>query len=685
MAAELPASSPARYRAFISYSHADERTAARLHRRLESYRLPPNLRQAPGHVVRYPLRPVFRDRDELATSSSLGEAILAALRESAVLVVICSPKAVTSRWVNEEIRTFRKLHPDRPVFAFVARGEPGDDPRTKPASAALPLMLLLQDVDQPDGPLGEPLAADARSAGDGFNLAFLKLAAGLLGVPFDQLRRREARRRQRQRAVALGTSVALMTVFAVLAWRATVARNEAQAARAQAELELLSERETRNFLLSVFKLADPSEARGQNVTVREVLDRAVLRIDSTPFSRPVIKSRFLATMGQAYSSLGLNRRGVELLEQSIAALPAGSVQPEDLQQEIDSRIELADIHFDMGDYAAALAALNALPKPRLSALQRAQASNIQGDVLAYQQQDAQALEAYQLALEQLAEADVSAAEVAASVKGRSLGGMALLSLFAGDADRAQQLYGEVIDILVPAFGEAHPDSIWAMISWGSAAYANNDPEVARDAWERVLRTAERVLGTANTEVATIKSNLGRLELESGNYLVAESLLADALRIDREHRVEDFDDLSFTLFNLALARWALDQLAEASALLEEGARIAGSAGHRMLGPILIARAELACAAGDPERGLELVNDGLEQVRQHHGETDWRYDQGLLVQAYCRSLLDDSVADDSARGAACRLLERWPDPGWFNQQALRLGAALQLNADSGNCDY
>ncbi len=673
------------YRAFISYAHVDERLAVRLHRRLESYRLPRSLRRQarfaanPGSDQ---MRPVFRDRDELASSASLSSVILQALDQSEALIVVCSPAAVASRWVNEEIRTFRSRHPQRPVFAFVVDGDPGADPRLKPDSAALPLMLLLKDVDLPEGAISEPLAADGRREGDGFSLAFLKLAAGLLDVPFDQLRQREARRRQRQLALVSVVSLTLMTVFALLAWRATVARNEAQSARAQAELELTSERETRAFLLSVFQLADPSEARGRSVTVREVLDRAVVRIDSTPFSRPVIKARFLATMGQAYSRLGLNRRGAELLTESIASLPQDSSSVEDWIQSADSRIELADIYFDMGDYSTALATLELVSDSTTSALQRARASNIRGDVLAYQQQDLAALESYQLALQELAIASVGAEE-SASVRSRSLGGMALLSLFTGDTANAQKLYSEVIAILLPVFGDAHPDSIWAMISWGSAAYANGDLATARKAWEQALQTAQKVLGPANTEVATIKSNLGRLNLESGDYTTAVALLSEALSIDREHRSADFDDLSFTLHNLALAQWALGNRTEATALLDEALNIAELSGHRMLGPILLAQAELACSSGEAESGLELAHKGLEQVVQQHGDADWRHDQGQLMLAYCQAALGADADKSFAKDAACRLLKRWPEAGYFREQAERLSAGLNEKSGELEC--
>ena len=675
-----------RYRAFISYSHADAKVAARLHRRLESYRPPrgtgalPASTQAPAPAR---LRPVFRDRDELSTSTSLGEVIAQALDQSAAMIVVCSPAAVASRWVNEEIRRFRSHHPQRPVFAFVVDGDPAADPRTARDRAALPPMLLLEDVNQPDGSVGEPLAADARREGDGFHLAFLKLAAGLLEVPLDQLRQRETRRRQQQLVTVSVASLLLMTIFALLAWRATVARNEATAARAQAELELTSERETRAFLLSVFQLADPSEARGHSVTVREVLDRAVARIDGTQFSRPVIKARFLATMGQAYSQLGLNRRGIELLSESIAVLPAGSAAPEDTLQSADNRIELADIHFDMGNYEHALAELETLGTTTRTALQRARASNIRGDVLAYQEQDTAAADAYRQAIEQLGDANGSAEEHA-SVRGRSLGGVAMLSLFAGDAASAQALYAEVVDLLLPVLGAAHPDSIWAMVSLGAAAYANGDLTTARSTWEQVLMTAERVLGESNTEVATIKSNLGRLHLESAHYEDAARLLRAALAIDREHRSESFDDLSFTLHNLALAESALGNQQQADSLLAEGLEIARSTGHRMVGPILLAQADSACTAGQTDIGLQLAEQGLGDVADHSGESDWRFDQGLLIRAYCAAPGGKRGHSGSGKEAGRRLLKRWPDAGYFRQQAQRLLAGLEPEADGTDAE-
>ena len=200
------------YRAFISYSHRDSAFAARLHRRLEGYRLPTTL-----HAGRR-LTPIFKDREELPAAADLGAQVRAALSLSACLIVVCSPDAAASPWVAKEIETFRALHPDRPVLAALLRGEPAE---------AFPSALSAGGL--------EPLAADFRKQGDGERLALLKLAAGLAGVGVDQLVRRDALRRQRTVMAITALAAVGMLIMGAMTTFALAARAEAERQRASAE------------------------------------------------------------------------------------------------------------------------------------------------------------------------------------------------------------------------------------------------------------------------------------------------------------------------------------------------------------------------------------------------------------------------------------------------------------------
>ena len=220
-------SSSGKYKAFISYAHADERWAQWLQRSLERYRVSRILRQQRPDLPSR-LYPVFRDRDELASGNDLSEAIQSAMAASEALIVICSPAAAESHWVNEEIRLFRRLHPDRQILCLMVAGSP----QPGASDCAFPQAIL---EDEQGRALPEPLAADATPGNDGKRDALIKIAAGLLDVGVDDLKQRDAQRRARVwSSVAAGTTViALLTIG--LAIYALMARNEAELRQGQAE------------------------------------------------------------------------------------------------------------------------------------------------------------------------------------------------------------------------------------------------------------------------------------------------------------------------------------------------------------------------------------------------------------------------------------------------------------------
>ncbi|MEJ2535020.1 MAG: toll/interleukin-1 receptor domain-containing protein [Gammaproteobacteria bacterium] len=205
------------YRAYIAYSHQDEKWAAWLQHAIERYRLPARMRSsASGAAHPAHLRPVFRDREELSSSSDLSETLLRALRNSEHLIVVCSPAAAASRWVNEEVRRYRDLGRADRILCMVVDGDPA-----KPESCYPP--ALFEGLKKPL----EPLAADPRPWADGKRLALLKLVAGMLGVGLDELRRRDLQR-QRRRRLAIGLAVVLAAALLVLAATSRLAERQAR-------------------------------------------------------------------------------------------------------------------------------------------------------------------------------------------------------------------------------------------------------------------------------------------------------------------------------------------------------------------------------------------------------------------------------------------------------------------------
>jgi tetratricopeptide (TPR) repeat protein len=283
-----------RYKAFISYSHEDEAWARWLQRALETYRVPRRLVGSRGEFGEIPARitPVFRDREDLSSASSLSDSVKNELAVAESLIVVCSPAAARSRWVNEEIRQFRSLQRESRVYALIVAGDPQS---ADPDQRCFPRALVRGD----GGEEVEPLAADARKWADGRLLAKLKLVAGILGIRLDDLRRRDMQRRRRNRIITAAVTVAIVVLTSTLAITAITQRKAAEQRRASTE-ELLS------YMLGTVENLNP-------VSGLDVLDE-----DQSPMVKLAVQEGF-----RSMADADLLQRALDWREQGMAARDGG--------------------------------------------------------------------------------------------------------------------------------------------------------------------------------------------------------------------------------------------------------------------------------------------------------------------------------------------------------------------------
>jgi tetratricopeptide (TPR) repeat protein len=229
-----------KYRAFLSYSHADARQAQSLHHFIEGYSIPKRLvgRETNQGIIPKRLRPVFKDRDELPSASNLESEINEALKSSEHLIVICSPDSARSRWVNEEVLTFKRMGRASRILCIIISGEPHatDIPgREAEECFCEALRFYVDDNGMLTHKRAEPVAADSRFGGDGRHPARLKIVAGMLGLGFDDLRQRDMRQQHRRMVAITTASVTGMALTLMLTWAAIVARDDAERNRGQAD------------------------------------------------------------------------------------------------------------------------------------------------------------------------------------------------------------------------------------------------------------------------------------------------------------------------------------------------------------------------------------------------------------------------------------------------------------------
>jgi serine/threonine-protein kinase len=70
-------------------------------------------------------------------------------------------------------------------------------------------------------------------------------------------------------------------------------------------------------MVDLFKVSDPSEALGNTITAREILDRGAERIETELANQLETQARLMDTMGSVYTSLGLYDESAKLLESSL--------------------------------------------------------------------------------------------------------------------------------------------------------------------------------------------------------------------------------------------------------------------------------------------------------------------------------------------------------------------------------
>ena len=226
--------------AFLSYSHQDGAIADWLHEELEEFRVPPRLigKLTEHGPVPKRLAPIFRDRQELAAASDLSEEIEEAIAGSRFMIVLCSPAAARSHWIDKEIACFKRLHREDRILAAIINGEPfASDNPDRAAEECFPqaLRVHFDRRGRPTAQRAEPIAADLREHADGRKMGFLKIAAGMIGVGLDDLAQREAQRRHRRLYAITAASVAGMLFTTGLAYTAIEARDEARDQRREAE------------------------------------------------------------------------------------------------------------------------------------------------------------------------------------------------------------------------------------------------------------------------------------------------------------------------------------------------------------------------------------------------------------------------------------------------------------------
>ena len=636
-----------RYSAFISYNHKDRRWAAWLHRELERYRLPQALvgSQSPLGPLERRLPPVFQDREELAASTNLANSVREALSEAATLIVICSRNGAASRWVNEEVRTFAALgRADRIQCLLVP--EAGEEPEVAVSQSELfpPVLLELGD---------EPLAADARKSGDGKRNAFLKLLAGLIGVQYDELRQREQVRRQKRLLVLAGAASVGFLIMAGLAAFALVSRAQAVRERDVARQKTVTAQRTTEFVKSLFEVADPQEAKGEQITVVDALDRGARQLEGELSNEPDVKAELVTTLSEVYMGLGSFRRADDLIRGSL------SLPVTDRETRARQMAALAASRALQGDYEPAASIFDRIIKG-IGDPQKLNDPTLYSRVLVGRADSLTQLDRYDEARALTHKAltwDQSQAGRRSASVARDLEALALIDQMDGKLAESTREYQTALQMRVAAQGQLHPKVSEDLNQLGANAYFQSDADTAARYWHQNLALDERVLGPNHPDLALTLNNLARVLIEQRKFREAIPLLARSEKIFLAQRGDTHDDFAFIFSNLALARRGVGDDAGAETLFRRALVAAQVHDHRLIAPIQTDLADLLCSKGRFEEAMALLNKAAPLMRKRYPDQAWRSAWVVNTRGACLVRQGDKSGRELVKNSAPMILERW----------------------------
>ncbi len=328
--------------------------------------------------------------------------------------------------------------------------------------------------------------------------------------------------------VAASFGAALMVLaFAMTTYvqslRIAAERDRASQQRERAEHERARAEEVSSFLVNLFKLSDPKENRGNQVTARELLDSGAKRLQTGLQDQPETRAALLSTVGTVYDSLGQYQDALPLLDESLRL----QAQSQD-HSPVETLLELGRARIGAGDLPGAEA-------PLQEALHIAQrdtgATGVQtghslwslGMLRFEQGRNAEAKDLYIHSLRILENSQAPQTDVSAV-----LSDLAKVYVLEQQWILARQTHERALEIDRRVLGDDHPRVAYRFNNLAIVAQNIGDLKLAETLYLDALKRFEHIYGDHHPETVAAKGNYGLLLQREGRLSEAEPLLRSAL-------------------------------------------------------------------------------------------------------------------------------------------------------------
>ncbi|WP_376694830.1 tetratricopeptide repeat protein [Wenzhouxiangella sp. EGI_FJ10305] len=382
-------------------------------------------------------------------------------------------------------------------------------------------------------------------------------------------------------AMATASLVIVAGVVAYYAGQLADERDRAELAAAASLLEAATAEQVADFLIDLFEAARPEEARGEEVTARDLLTKGAEQVQSLS-DQPEVQSRLLSVIGKTYHRLGMYQEALPLYEQAL---------------DVNQRTFGAE-HPNVGD---ALNDLGVLSRDR-------------GDLGGAEELLQSALA---IRVESLGEVDEKVAET------RDELGRLLQSR--GDYEGSRRQFQAALEIRRKLYDEIHPNIALSLNSVSLALRMQGDGDAAEPYLREALEIYRQLYGDEHPWTTTLKANLALLLMDRGRWSEAEQILSEVIAFDRRAMGSEHPELANRLNFLGSVYREQGRYREAHTLFEEALEIGRAnlePGHPRLSEFLMNHARVYLAEGAPEVAAPMLAEAVRIRRGALIEGHWR---------------------------------------------------------------
>ncbi len=337
------------------------------------------------------------------------------------------------------------------------------------------------------------------------------------------------RKYARRHRVAVGVAVGLVLLLAAFSLVQATQLRRITRERDRANRE--RDRATRitDFMTGMFKVSDPSEARGNSVTAREILDKASNDMGAGLAKDPDVQSQMMQVMATTYTNIGLYGRAHELAKRALDARMSlhGPDDPKTLQ----SMTQLGWILDREGHYPEA----EKLDRQALAGERRVVGPE---DPLTLETMDDLALIMEGLGhAEETEKLEREVIEISTRRLGpentqtlQSMNRLGIAFIDQGRYAEAEQEYRQLLEVTRRVLGPDHPRSLSAMNNLALALVWQGRYTEAEPVCRQVLATYRRVFGPEHRNTMSATQTLVKVLTAEGHLADAEKLAREALAI-----------------------------------------------------------------------------------------------------------------------------------------------------------